>query len=239
MKTKTSVMKKTASVVAGGALLASLYANAVLVPQGEQAMTRKVATQIQALESGDAEFIAEANGFTVVELAPQQDTEIRQLTKEIAKLQAEIEEQKTFVGVEVAKIEAVRAAYQPEEVARTAQANSANAFAALSGAANQISAISGLPIGATIGSLSSIAADPLLAAGAIEVIIASTQPGGISSAISVGGGLSAQATAVLALLGVQNVGGIGGGSSASNGGGLAGANGSTGAGSSTGGAISV
>lgn len=239
MKTKTSVTKKAASVVAGGALLAALYANAVLVPQNEQAVKQQVDSQIQSLVSGEAEFVAEADGFKVVEVAAQQKSEVRQLAAEIAKLQAEIEEQEAAQGASVevasvAQVESVRAAYQPEEVTRTAQT-----FQQISTAASQISSISGLPIGATIGSLSSILVDPLLRAGAIEVINASTQPGGVSQAITVGGGLSSQAVAVLTLLGVQNVGGIGSGTSASNGGGLAGSQGSTGAGSSTGGAQSI
>ena len=235
-------MKKTASVVAGGALLASLYANAVLVPQSEQTVLQRVDTQIKALENGDAEFVAEADGFKVIELAPQQQTEIRRLTKEIAKLQAEIEEQENAIENEiatVARVDTVRAAYQPEDVTRTAQSFQEVTVGEVTQAASQISSISGLPIGATIGRFSSILADPLLAAGAVEVIGASTQPGGISQAISVGGGLSSQAVAVLTLLGFQNVGGIGSGTSASNGGGLAGSSGSTGAGSSTGGSIST
>jgi len=239
MKTKTSVTKKAASVVAGGALLAALYANAVLVPQNEQAVKQQVDSQIQSLVSGEAEFVAEADGFKVVEVAAQQKSEVRQLAAEIAKLQAEIEEQEAAQGAStevasVAQVESVRAAYQPEEVTRTAQT-----FQQVSTAASQISSITGLPIGATIGSLSAILVDPLLRAGAVEVITASTQPGGISQAITVGGGLSSQAVAVLTLLGVQNVGGIGSGTSSSNGGGLAGAAASTGTGSSTGSAQSI
>ncbi|MGB0582242.1 MAG: hypothetical protein ACPGVU_21315, partial [Limisphaerales bacterium] len=91
------------------------------------------------------------------------------------------------------------------------------------GFVDQISRLSGQAEGSTVGTLSQIMSDPLLASGAAELIVASKQPGGVAAAISSGGGISSSARTVLSMLGVTGVGGVGASSSNSNAGGLAGA----------------
>ena len=229
-----SSIKNFVSLIMGAVLAAAVYANAVYVPENEDQLTSSLATQSQAIESGDMLLVPDQDGFLLTERIPQlaaQDA-VKQ-AENIERLVAEIAELETALVVEEEE-EApakpiVRTALKTQNVTRVAQ----NAFEQLANAARQISALSGLPQGATIGSLASIVADPLLAQGALEVIQVSNKPGGISAAISNGGGMSAQGTAVLALLGVQSVGGIGSSSSSSTSGGSVGRAASTNPSSST------
>lgn len=216
MKKNKSVTKKIVSMTAGGVLLASLYANAVYVPQNNRAVERELDRQQQTIQAGQVEFVDGADGFKVTErpvtLAAD---EVAELEKAIEKLEVQLAESE-----EVAMPEGgvVRAAYSSREVKQTAQTAEE-----LAEAARQISAITGLPLGATIGRLALIIADPLYSAGALKVISASAQPGGLAAATSSGGGISSQGTAVLALFGVQSAGGVAGGAAGGAAAGLVGA----------------
>jgi hypothetical protein len=67
MKTKSSIGKTAASFVAGGALVASLYANAVYVPQQERALEADLQSELALLASGESELVSSGDGFTVTE----------------------------------------------------------------------------------------------------------------------------------------------------------------------------
>jgi hypothetical protein len=67
MKTKSSVGKTVASLVAGGALAASLYANVVYVPQQERSLEENLQSELASLIAGDSELVSTEGGFTVVE----------------------------------------------------------------------------------------------------------------------------------------------------------------------------
>jgi hypothetical protein len=67
MKTKSSIGKTAASFVAGGALVASLYANAVYVPQQERALEADLQSELASLASGESELVSSGDGFTVTE----------------------------------------------------------------------------------------------------------------------------------------------------------------------------
>jgi hypothetical protein len=67
MKTKSSVGKTVASLVAGGALAASLYANVVYVPQQERSLEENLQSELASLIAGDSELVSTEGGFTVTE----------------------------------------------------------------------------------------------------------------------------------------------------------------------------
>lgn len=108
MKTNKSVTKKVASGAAGVALAATLYANAVYVPQNQEATRAELNAGVAAVLDGRADFVAKADGYQVVE----RSAEIEKLVDEIASLQGEVGQ------VDSQKVE--RAAYT--SVVRTAQA---------------------------------------------------------------------------------------------------------------------
>lgn len=201
----SNFVKNAVSVVMGTLLAASIYANAVYVPQNQDVLKTQLGTEVAAVNSGDKVLVPASDGYVVRERLVQPEVQA------VAREESDLAEQTERLMAEIAKLEQAMekgesveaaspevAAYSSEGVERVAQT-----FQQIASTASQISTITGLPIGATIGSLSAILADPLLSAGAVEVITASTQPGGIAAAISNGGGLSAPAVAVLTLLGVQ------------------------------------
>jgi hypothetical protein len=214
MKKNKSVTKKIVSMTAGGVLLASLYANAVYVPRNNQATDQELERQAQTILAGQVEFVEGADGFKVTEreVAQSGDTvvdEVAALVEVIEKLESQVEKQAAVSTVESG---VVRAAYSSGDVKQTAQ-TAQPTEEEIAEAARQISALSGLPQGQTIGSLASILADPFLSAAAVQLVATSAAPGGIAAAISNGGGISSGGVAVLALLGVQSVGGVGGAAS--------------------------
>lgn len=112
MKTNKSVTKKVASGAAGVALAATLYANAVYVPQNQEAARAELNAGVAAVLDGRADFVAKADGYRVVE----RSAEIEKLVDEIASLQGEIEQ--------VGSQQEGRAGYA-SSVVRTAQAGGA------------------------------------------------------------------------------------------------------------------
>ena len=67
MKTKSSIGKTAASLVAGGALAASLYANAVYVPQQERTLEENLQSELASILAGESELVSSGDGFTVTE----------------------------------------------------------------------------------------------------------------------------------------------------------------------------
>lgn len=110
MKTNKSVTKKVASGAAGVALAATLYANAVYVPQNQEAARAELNAGVAAVLDGRADFVAKSDGYQVVE----RSAEIEKLVDEIASLQGEVEQ--------MGSQQEGRAAYASASVVRTAQA---------------------------------------------------------------------------------------------------------------------
>ena len=218
MKNKPSIAKKVASVAAGTALAASLYANAVYQPRNESALEQALDRELQAVVSGEAEVKAMGDGFVVVERAPVQERNVDGLVSEIAQLEAEM------VANTQAASEQLVAAYAQKDVVTVAQAPPPGSAVAVGSednpadrrpgdpggiatyeqirqAAQAISRIHGVPIGATIGTLAQICSNPLVSLAIIEVANAGLQPGIVAAAASNAGGLSAAAQTLIATTG--------------------------------------
>lgn len=230
---RSSLFKNVTSIVMGAVFAAAIYANAVYVPENRDQLTADLSAQTKAIESGQSLLIPDQDGYRVTERIPElpgqdkatQSENIEKIIAEIAKLEEALSvEEEVSTPAQLI----VRSAPNSQSAPRVAQTADE-----ITEAARQTSSLTSLPFGATLGSLAAICADPMLRAGALEVISVSAAPGGLAAAISNGGGLSSQGTAVLALLGVSNVGGIGGGSATSNSGGSVGAAASTNPGSTT------
>lgn len=174
-------------MVAGGALVASLYANAVIVPQNDAALQSELDQQVESIVKGNAELQATAEGFRVVERQPV--AKVETLAKEIEQLEAELQREETE---EEAK--SVVAAYSQKEVQRTAQSSGQDDETSTSNSSTGLGGgggISGTRNGATIGTGAANAANVFVSQNAVQSTQASSNPGGaLASQSAVGGGTS-------------------------------------------------
>jgi hypothetical protein len=195
MKSKPSIAKKVASVAAGTALAASLYANAVYQPRNESALEQALDRELQAVVNGDAELKGLSDGYVVVERAPVSVQDTSKLVQEIAQLEAEM-----VVNTQVVE-QRLASAYGAAEAVKVAQTqveqNQAASNIRSRGSRSGI-LISGLNVGATIGTLATTLASPFITAAIVEVATATVQPGSIAATAGSTAGLSAPAAALVA-----------------------------------------
>jgi hypothetical protein len=207
MNSKPSIAKKVASVAAGTALAASLYANAVYQPRNESALEQALDRELQAVVSGDAELTLVSDGFVVVERAPVAAQDTSKLVQEIAQLEAEMQSSSREATEKLAAVERV-SAYRVADVVRVVQSQVSQDTAATKiGQLASALGISGLNVGATIGQLATISSSPFISSAIIEIATTTFTPGSYASVAGATAGLSAPAAALVA--------GILGGSSAS------------------------
>jgi len=222
MKENKSVIKGVASIVAGGALAASLYANAVFVPQNDAALQRELDQQVEAIVKGKAEFQAAADGFRVVERQPA--SKVATLTEEISKLESELAQTESAND----EAEPTLSAYKADEVKRTAQAprgqNQGNTGGGGLGTLGGLG-IAGLRNGALIGQGAGAFANVFVNQNMVQnAPIGRNTAGLLNSQTTVGGGNAGGGNEVVVqtTTGQGNVGGTGTGANNANAGGTVG-----------------
>jgi hypothetical protein len=189
MKNKPSVAKKVASVVAGTALAASLYANAVYQPRNESALEQALDRELQAVVKGEAEVTLAGDGFVVVERAPVSAQDTSKLVEEIAQLESEMK------SVSRDAAEKMAAAYKPGQATQLAQARpprgAVGGLGGAGGGAGGALGITGFNVGATIGSLASVLSSPFITVAEVRAVQATFSPAQVAAAASSTAGISA------------------------------------------------
>lgn len=188
MNSKPSIAKKVASVAAGTALAASLYANAVYQPRNESALEQALDRELQAVVSGDAELTLVSDGFVVVERAPVAAQDTSKLVQEIAQLEAEMQSSSREATEKLAAVEK-GSAYRSDKVVKVAQGG--GGLGGGSGLGGSIPGIAGFSVGATIGSLATILSSPFITAAQVRTVVTTFSPAQVSQAASSTAGISA------------------------------------------------
>lgn len=188
MKNKPSVAKKVASVVAGTALAASLYANAVYQPRNESALEQALDRELQTVVKGEAEVTLAGDGFVVVERAPVSAQDTSKLVEEIAQLESEMKSVSRDAAEKLAAADMlVSSSYKAGEVAKVAQVGGGG----LGGGRRNAPGISGFNVGATIGSLASVLSSPFITVAQVRQVQATFSPAQVAAAASSTAGISA------------------------------------------------
>ena len=183
MNSKPSIAKKVASVAAGTALAASLYANAVYQPRNESALEQALDRELQAVVSGDAELTLVSDGFVVVERAPVAAQDTSKLVHEAEMQSSSREATEKLLAVEKGS------AYRSDKVVKVAQGG--GGLGGGSGLGGPIPGIAGFSVGATIGSLATILSSPFITAAQVRTVVTTFSPAQVSQAASSTAGISA------------------------------------------------
>lgn len=178
MKLNSSIAKIAASTFAGGVLAASLYANAVYVPQQHQTLEENLQSELAAIVAGDAELAPVADGFQV---------------REIEVTKAAVEAVAAAEVAEVAETAAVEVQGEQEEVSVVATSLSAydSLTAVVAGPVKEPGTGNQRPLGTPgsfgVGSLGSILASPQVPVepgstdlpSVVEAVVSTGQGGGV------------------------------------------------------------